>query len=161
MTGEGDPADDQATPASMADLKLMETSLKSSMDTQFAEMRDLLKQLASGKVPTETIPLEDSANSNDGDTEEEKEKKKGVENTDLKNPSTSTTIPEGGKPEYHVVPLVYSPNPPIHQTRINPLGPPPKLNALAFATWQHLMKSHINSSSLSSFGGSFKRDTRP
>ena len=66
---DDESAKDQATPASMADLKTMETSLKSSMDTLFAETRDLLKQLASGKVPTETIPLEDSANSNDGDTE--------------------------------------------------------------------------------------------
>ena len=74
---EGDPVDDQATTTSMADLKLMETSFKSSMDTQFAEMRDLIKQLASGKVPKETTPLEDSATSHDGDTEEELEKKRG------------------------------------------------------------------------------------
>ena len=74
---EGDPAEDQATTTSMADLKLMETSLISSMDTKFAEMRELITQLASGKAPKETTPLEDSANSNDGDTEEEKEKKRG------------------------------------------------------------------------------------
>jgi len=150
MTGVGDPVEDQATTASMADLKLMETSLISSMDTKFAEMRELITQLASGKVPKETTPLDESATSNDGETEEGKGEKKGVEHieTDPKVSSTSTTTPEGGKPEYHGVPFVYSPDPPIHHTRINPLGPPPKLNALAFATWQHLMKSHINSSSI-------------
>ena len=130
---EGDPVDDQPTTASMADLKLMETSLISSMDTKFAEMRYLIKQLASGKVPKETTSLDDSASSHDGETEEEKEekeKKKGVEDkeTDPKKSSTSTTTPEGGKPEYHGVPFAYSPDPPIHHTRINPLGPPPKLN---------------------------------
>ena len=147
---DGDPLDDQATTASMADLKSMETSLISSMDTKFAEMRELITQLASGKVPKETTPLDESATSNDGETEEGKGEKKGVEDkeTDPKKSSTSTTTPEGGKPEYHGVPFVDSPDPPIHHTRINPLGPPPKLNALAFATWQHLMKSHINSSSI-------------
>ena len=69
---DDDSAKDQATPASMADLKTMETSLKSSMDIQFGEIRDLIMKLSNGKVPSETITLEDSANSNDGDTEEEK-----------------------------------------------------------------------------------------
>ena len=75
---DGDPLDDQATMASMADLKLMETSLISSMDTKFAEMRELIKELASGKVPKEITPLDDSATSHDGDTEEGKEEKKGL-----------------------------------------------------------------------------------
>ena len=84
----------------MADLKLMETSLISSMDTKFAEMRELITQLASGKVPKETTPLDDSASSHDGETEEGKEEKKGVEDkdTDPKKSSTSTATPEGGKP---------------------------------------------------------------
>ena len=118
------------------------------MDTQFAELRDLLKQLASGKVPPETTSLEDSANSNDGDTEEEKEKRKGVEQTEPIKPSSSNSKPEGGKAEYHEVSHLYSPDPPIPHPRINPLGPPPKLNALAFTSWQHSMRSHVNSVSI-------------
>ena len=59
--------------ASMTDLKTMEKSLKSSMDLKFDEMRDLLMKLSNGKALLETItPLEDSANSNDGESEEEK-----------------------------------------------------------------------------------------
>ena len=131
MTSDDDSSKDQATPASMADLKTMETSLKSSMETQFAEIRDLLMKLTSGKAPSETIPIEDSANSHDGETEEEKGKEKGVGKTKPIKPSSTSTIPEGGKTEYHEVPYLYYPDPPIPHPRINPLVPPPKLNALA------------------------------
>ena len=152
---DGDTAKDQATTASMADLTTMETSMRSSMDAQFAEirdqfaeMRDLIKQLASGKAPPVDIPLEDSANSNDGKTEEDKEKDKGVEENKSSKPSTSSSLPEGGKPGYHAVSHVYTPDPLIPHPRINPIGPPPKLNALAFTSWQHSMRSHVNSASI-------------
>ena len=118
---DGDPIEDQTTTASMADLKSMETSLISSMDTKFAEMRELITQLASGKVAKETPPpLDESATSNDGETEEGKGEKQGVEDkeTDPKKSSTSTTTPEGGKPEYHGVPFAYSPDPPIDRKSV-------------------------------------------
>ena len=137
----------------MADLKTMETSLRSSMDTQFSEIRDMLAKLASTKPPSDTFPLiEDPLHSNTGDSGDGTKKREGVEETDTepKNSPSSLTKPEGGKPEYHEVsPLgVYSPDPPIPHPRINTLGPPPKLNALAFTSWQHSMKSHVNSASI-------------
>ena len=68
------------------------------MDTQFSEIRDLLMKLTSGKVRSETIPLEDSANSNDGETEEEKEKIKGLKKPNLLNPPHPTPHPKVGSP---------------------------------------------------------------
>jgi hypothetical protein len=154
--GEVTPPEGQGTAASMADLNTMETSLRSFMDTQLGEIRDLLTKLASAKAPSvETIPLEDEKplKSDTGDSGDGKGKKDGGEETetDPKKSPPSITKPLGGKTEsYHEVsPLgVYSPDPPILHPRINTLGPPPKLNALAFTSWQHSMKSHINSASI-------------
>ena len=42
----------------------------------------------------------------------------------------------------------YSSDRPIPHPRINPIGPPPPLNALAFSIWQHSMRSHVNSASI-------------
>ena len=153
MTNGEMPPEGQSTPASMADLKTMETSLRSSMDTQFSEIRDMLAKLASTKPPSDTLPLiEDPLHSSSGDSGDGSKKKEGDEETDteIKNSSPSTAKPKSGKPEYHEVsPLgVYSPDPLIPHPRINPLGPPPKLNALAFTSWQHSMRSHVNSTSI-------------
>ena len=76
---------DLAAPASMADLKAMETSLKSSMDVKFDEMRDLLLKLSNGKALSEiTKPPGEvvSANSNDGESEEEIAKRKKAKEAD-------------------------------------------------------------------------------
>ena len=73
------PAEGQGTPASMANLKSMETSLRSSMDTQFSAIRDMLTKLTSTKPPSETLPIEDPLSSKTGDSDKEKEEKNGDE----------------------------------------------------------------------------------
>jgi hypothetical protein len=135
---------DQATAASMADIKALETTLTSSMDARFNEFRDLLNKLINNK-PSDIIPLEKASNSDEGGPKEDKEQKeKEVKANDK--PKSSPNLHEE-KEEYHAVRGWYSPDP-IITTRINPLGPPPKLNALAFASWQRSMKSHVNSASI-------------
>ena len=42
----------------------------------------------------------------------------------------------------------YSSDRPIPHPRINPIGPPPPLNALAFASVQHSTRSRVNSASI-------------
>ena len=77
------PSEGQGTPASMADLKEMETSLRSSMDTQFSEIRDMLAKLASTKPPSDTLPLiEDPLHSNTADSGDGTKKREGVEEID-------------------------------------------------------------------------------
>ena len=139
------------TMASMADIKSLETTFTSSMNdmnVKFDELRDMLMKLTNAKV-SETIPLEGISNSDEGDSEEGKKKnEKGLETISGSKPSPPPpTKHEDGKEEYHNVPGWYPIDPPI-TTRINPIGPPPKLNALAFASWQRSMKSHINSASI-------------
>ena len=134
----------KVTMASMADIKALETTLTSTMNAKFDEFRDMFMKFANGKR-SEIIPLEEASNSEEGDSKEDKEKKKKGVETDTR-PKTSPTLHEE-KEGYHAVPGWYSPDP-IITTRINPLGPPPKLNALAFASWQRSMKSHVNSASI-------------
>ena len=133
---DGNP-EDQDTLASKADFKTMETSLRSSMDTQLGEIHNLIMKLTPPKGPLETSPLEDTLNSNESVSEEEKEKKKRDEETKLKNSPSSGSKLEGGNAEYHAVSHAYSPKPLTPHTRVNPIGPPPKLNALAFTSWKH------------------------
>ena len=124
---EADHAKAKETMASMADIKTLETTLTSSMNVKFDELRDLLTKLTNAKV-SELIPLEGVSNSNEGDSEEDKEKKKkGVETTSgTKPPPPPSTVHVDGKEEYHAVSGWYPLDPPI-TTRINPLGPPPQL----------------------------------
>ena len=57
--GDGDDAASGGTPpVSMDDLKSLETSLKSSMDTQMEELRAMMRQLLNTNKPSATSSLE-------------------------------------------------------------------------------------------------------
>ena len=66
---------DLTLPATMADLKSIETLIGSTIDAKFLELQNLILALKDSKDPVEKLGLEDSQNSVDGDTEEEIEKK--------------------------------------------------------------------------------------
>ena len=152
MAGTPDPS----APATMGDLKSIETSIGLTLEAKFLELSNLILALKEAKEPPEKPILEGSLPSNDGDSEEEIEKKKRDEEERLKREaahksSTSTSPnakPEGKDGEYHAVPLQYSLDTPVPHHRITPLGSPPPLDASAFTSWQHSMKSYFNSASI-------------
>ena len=110
---------DQATAASIADIKALETTLTSSMDARFNEFRDLLNKLINNK-PSDFIPLEKASNSDEGGSKENKEQKEKEMKANDKPKSSPNSHEE--KEGYHAVRGWYSPDP-IITTRINPLGP--------------------------------------
>ena len=150
--------DDPTAPATMADIKAIERSIGSALEARFLELQNLILQLKDNKDLPPKPPLEDTLASNDGDSEEAKEKRKRDEEEKLKNyseaahkGSTSTSPnakPEGKDGEYHAVPLQYSLDTPVPHHRITLLGSPPPLDASAFTSWQHSMKSYFNSASI-------------
>ena len=110
--------------------------------------------IASGAYSQQDTPekpaLEDSLSYCDGDTEEDIEKKKREEAEKLKNSSfvSPASKPEEKGEDNCAVSHEYSPDPPIPHPRITPLGSPPPLDILAFPSWQHSMKSYLNSASI-------------
>ena len=60
--GDGDDVTGGSTPpVTMDDLKNLETSLKSSMDTQMEELRAMMRQLLKANKPPATSSLEANA----------------------------------------------------------------------------------------------------
>src|SRR5664279_3009220 len=135
--------DDETTvsgnAATMDDLKKMETSLNSSIETRMNELREMIAQLMKAKDTTPSSPIIPESSSSDN----KKDKEGGGEHKSETPPPKND---KDGKEEYHEVPHWYSPNPPIPHPHINHRGDPPKINASSFAQWQYLMKSHLNSS---------------
>ena len=91
------------TPATMGDLKSIETSIGSTMDAKFLELQSFFLQLKVDKDSLEKPALEDSQNSDDGDFEEEIEKKKRDEVDKLKNSSSASPAskPDVKEGDYH------------------------------------------------------------
>ena len=126
-------------PATMGDIKVLETSLsslESSMSSQMQELRDMLKLLVDNKISTtSTITLlsatPEVTNSLNGAPSEADT---GVEEGG--DGSHKTKI-DGASGEHHKVPppSVYSPDPPIPHPHIVNQGNPPALNTKAFAKW--------------------------
>ena len=133
--GDGDDVTGGITPpVSMDDLKNLETSLKSSMDTQMEELRAMMRQLLKANKPPATSSLEANASAtHDGE---------GEQRTNESPPKI-----DSGRPEYHGVPYKYSFDPPIPHYHINNRGYPPKFNPSHFSNWQFLMRSHVKSAS--------------
>ena len=133
--GDGDDVSGGSTPpVSMDDLKNLETSFKSSMDTQMEELCAMMRELMKANKPPVTSSLEANASATlDGE---------GEQPTDESPPKI-----DGGKPEYHGVPFKYSVDPPIPHYHINNRGDPPKFNPSCFPNWQFMMRSHVKSAS--------------
>ena len=76
--------DDLTVPATMADIKAIESSIGSTIEAKFLELQNLILQLKDPKDPPPNPILEDALASNDGDSEEAKEKRKRDEEEKLK-----------------------------------------------------------------------------
>ena len=110
-------------------------------------------QLKEAQVTPPNATLEDVLVSNDGDSEEAKEQRKRDEEEKLKSEaahkgSTSSSPTNKPKGDYHAVDLQYTLDTPVPHHRITPLGSQPRLDASAFTSWQHSMKSYFNSASI-------------
>ena len=146
--GDGDDASGGSTPpVSMDDLKNLETSLKSSMDTQMEELRAMMRQLLNGNKPPAAPSLEANASATQiGEGEQ------------LTNESAPKI--DSGKEDYHGVPFKYSADLPMPHYHINNRGDPPKFNPSCFTNWQFMMRSHVKSAR-ASYGESLKLGSRP
>ena len=104
---------DLTVPATMTDIKAIETSTGSTIDAKFLELQNLILQLKETKDSPRKTPLEGTLASDDGDSKEAKEKKKRDEEEKLKNSSEAalkgststspTAKPEGKDGDYHAV----------------------------------------------------------
>ena len=109
--------DDLLVPATIADIKAIETSIGSTIDTKDSPPK-----------PT----LEDTLASDDGDSEGAKEKRKRDEEEKLKNSSeaalkgSTSTSPaaklKGKDGDYHAMAHQHSLDPPVPHHRVTPFG---------------------------------------
>ena len=136
-------------PASMDDLKSLETSLRSSMESQMLDMKKYLAELLKPSVPP-IIPIsEDKDPLLEGDALASPSSKNPLEGDDLANVKVSSASPKkdlGEKESYNAVDR-RSPDPPIPHPHINNRGDPPKLNVEDFNRWQFEFRSHVCSAS--------------
>ena len=122
----------------MKDLKELQTSLTSSMDTRMDELRELIAKLVSVQA---TNP---STSSVPGGISPEKP----PSDQEVVVGENETIKEKSGKEEYHTVPPNYSPDPPIPHPHINNIGVPPKIESCAsFSQWQRSMRTYLRSSS--------------
>ena len=104
---------------SMDDLKKLETSLTSSMETQMNELREMMAQILKASKVLVSPPPEDSASAvRDKASAKSGEEKAGDEEAN----KGSLSKKGSGKEEYHEVPHWYSPDPPIPHPHINNRG---------------------------------------
>ena len=123
----GDQEGDGAAHGSvtMDDLKRLETTLTSSMETQMREMREMIMQLMSPNRATPPPHPEDPPSTSPAQASAKLgESKDGDEQSNKGSPSKRGD----GKGEYNEVPHWYSPDPPIPHPHINNRGDPPSLS---------------------------------
>ena len=139
---------DEDVPATMKDIKEMQTSLTSLMDPRMDKLRELLSKFASTKAaPSASSPLGNNSSSEDVNVENEDEDGGEGEHTEGEKKNTSpkenpSFHGKGCKDEFHAVPPSYSPDPPIPHPHINNIGVPPKIDASSsFTQWQYLMRN--------------------
>lgn len=136
-------------PASMDDLKALETSLRSSMESQMIDMKQYLADLLKMSVPPIIPIMEDKDSLLDGEASASPSSKKPLEGDNLANVKVSSASPKKGlgeKEGYNAVDW-RSPDPPIPHPHINTRGDPPKLNVEDFNRWQFEFRSHVCSAS--------------
>ena len=128
----GDPV-----PATMDDLKGVETNLTSLIDARMSKMLEMIECLTVAKESSKPSPLEDSdardgANAKPlgGDEEEDEETKKKKE---FDKNASGSSLKSGEPKDYHNVPWLF-PDAPVPHPHINNRGEPPKLDAINFGT---------------------------
>ena len=126
---------DEDAQATMKDLKELQTSLTSLMDSRMEELRELITKLGSAKAsPSASSPH--GGNSSSEHVNVENEDEDGGEEGHLEGDKNNHTPKEkpssqgnGSKEEFHAVPPSYSSDPPIPHPHINNIGVPPKIDA--------------------------------
>ncbi|KAK1669936.1 hypothetical protein QYE76_058095 [Lolium multiflorum] len=141
-----------STPATLDDLKKLESSIVSQMKAMMMELiapksTPIINPNASVDVPplqVNTLPLGDFVAQS---TKPPRERELEDIGTSSKGKDESSV--EGQLGGYHVVPPPsdYSLNVPIPMPRILTHGSPPLLDSNTFENWQFLMKSHVRSAS--------------
>jgi hypothetical protein len=118
-TGDGSAPKPGVT---MEDLKDLEKSMRSTMDAQMKELREMIVQLLPKGVGSPLPPLEVNSSAAQATEVEESDGTK-----------ESPTKSASGKEKYSEVPHIYSPDPPIPHPHINNRGDPPKFNPSCFS----------------------------
>ena len=148
------PEEGEDVAATMKDLKEVQTSLKSLVDTRMDELCELIAQLGSARAaapPASSAPHDDSSENVNGEDDEADEGETGTkgdgdkENEKAKIPKKSSSSNGKGKEEdYHAVPPNYTPDPLVPHPHINNIGVPPKIDASSsFSQWQYLMRTFL------------------
>jgi hypothetical protein len=136
-----------AKPASMDDLKSLETSLRSSMEANMLDMKKYLVEILIPSIPP-VIPItedKDKESLLEGDASVSPSTKFPLNGDDLYNIKTSTASPRAGlgvKESYNAVDW-HSLDPSIPHPHINNRVDPPKLNVEDFNRWQFEFRSHV------------------
>ena len=105
--GDGDDVTGGSTPpVTMDDLKYLETSLTSSMNTQMEELRAMMRELLKANKPPATSSLEANASAT-------------LEGEGEQRTNESPPRVDGGRPVYNEVPFKYSADLPMPHYHIN------------------------------------------
>ena len=140
-----------SAPATIGDIKAVTTMVSSEMK----ELRELIMGLMQDKNHTSTTPtptdVAQVVTPSKGDNNETAPK--GADGTQTERVDDPTKPNADGSPmkapeNYHSVPHVYSPDPPIPHPHITHQGQPPPLTPKSFDNWQNKMKSYLCSSSI-------------
>ena len=136
-----------AKAATMDDLSKVHAEIKSSMDAQMQEFRNMFLELKRDLATHPSHRIEDSdllsawekakAEAAAGETPE-----KDGDPTKNKNGSTSSQN-TNGTGAYNSVPPFQSPDPQIPHHHINNIGEPPKINVIDFERWQFEFCSYM------------------
>ena len=130
-TGGNKPVDD-STPVSTG----TSNELKSSIDTRFDELKNLILNLPSRDIPSAQPPPADpnSKSQKDGNLEEGEEEQ---ENDDKSNASHKPKPSKGnGSRKFSAVPGPNYMGPALPSPHYAHVGNPPMLDASSFANWQ-------------------------
>ena len=139
-----------AKPVSMEDLKLMETSLRSSMEAQMESIKIMLSGLIMPVPPViPVIEEKDKGALEEGDASGSPSTRKTLDGDHLDKIKIPNASPRAGVGEsYNAVPPPFrSPNIPVPHPHINNRGDPPKFNVEDFNKWQFEFRSHVCSAS--------------
>ena len=140
-----------AKPVSMDDLKSVETSLRSAMQTQMETLMKMFNDRFPAAPPIiPTVEVKVTGGLEEGDASALPSSTKPVDGdnlTTIKTPIASPRGTSGGESYNRVAPPFLSPDIPVPHPHINIRGDPPKFNVKDFDTWQFEFRSHVRSAS--------------
>jgi hypothetical protein len=138
-------AEGAAKLVSMDVLKLIETSLRSSMEAQIESLKIMISDLMSPVPPV--IEERDKGALEEGDSSVLPSSSKPFDSDHLdknKTPNASPRATSVGASYNTVAPPFRSPDIPVPHPHINTRGDPPKFNDQDFSTWQFEFRSHVS-----------------